>query len=331
MSRDNFLYWKELAGLEKCEFPHLKKLEDTDIEKAIVSTHNCQEILDTIATNTFVDIQVRPGWGATTLYKYMLKKIKDGKSNLVISFDFEQMDFDDVADTEEKFIFHVKWQMAKGLADLMLKEFLPERYMYEVFNYIDDGKDDFRKYLRKKRTKFDAYENKIEEFYREFPFFKQSTLIECFNFFLTNFRIQTVFCYLFPRKVDEDEVFEFIGNIKNIFDGKEDIFPAAYREVYFLTPLNSNILKECYSRPYKDLTYKQYTAAELYSMLVNTYHPSRPLNATLSNVFNQEFVIQAYDKQMTMDEIMNRVEEEIEEVLDCEPSDVPYELTMRKV
>ena len=77
--------------------------------------------------------------------------------------------------------------------------------------------------------------------------------------------------------------------------------------------------------------YKQYTAAELYSMLVNTYHPSRPLNATLSDVFNQEFVIQAYDKGITMDEIMDRVEEKIVERLGCEPSDVPYELTIQKV
>lgn len=71
MSRENFEYWKELVGLEEYNFPRLMQLEGENIQLARIGQRRIQEILKAIATNQLISIQVQPGWGATTLYRYM--------------------------------------------------------------------------------------------------------------------------------------------------------------------------------------------------------------------------------------------------------------------
>ena len=71
------------------------------------------------------------------------------------------------------------------------------------------------------------------------------------------------------------------------------------------------MIKQCYERPYMNIIYQQYSAAEIFGMLVNTYRPQDVSNATISDVFEQEFISCVYDKTLTLNEIMQRVEEEI--------------------
>lgn len=329
MSKENFTYWKELVGLEEYNFPHLIVLEDDNIKLARIAQSRIQEIHRTIATNRLVDIQVQPGWGATTLYRYMAHDIKSNRLNLLIMFDFEADKFQDGNLTEKEYIFQIKWKMAKGMLDIMINQSLQECYMYEVFGYEDTGEKPWRGYLREKRRELIEYEEDRKQFYKKFSFFADMDITECLNYFLHNFQIQTVFMYLFPRKADEDSVLEFTGIIKNVFDGK-DIAPAAIREVFFSTPKMFALVKQCYERPYKDIRYQQYSSAEIFSMLVNTYNLQDNSNATISDVFEQEFITSVYDKSLTLNDIMQRVEEKIITILEGETSEIPYKLTLKK-
>lgn len=329
MSKSNFLYWKELVGLEEYNFPHLISLDEKNINLARISQSRAQEIRKAIATNQLVDIQVQPGWGATTLYRYMADDIRFKRLNLIVMFDFEADDFQDGDLAEKDFIFQIKWKMASGMIAIMMEQSLQELYMYDVFEFEDTGEKPWRGHLREKRRELKECEDNRKKFYEKFPFFSRMDVTDCLNYFLHNFQIQTVFLYLFPRKAEEDSLLEFVGIIKNIFDGK-DVAPAAVREVFFLTPKMFSMMKQVYERPYKDIIYKQYSAAEIFGMLMSTYKLSDFSDASIGNVFEQEFITRVYDKALTLNEIMEKVEEEIIEYLDGEDSEVPYKLTINR-
>ena len=327
MSKSNFLYWKELVGLEEYNFPRLIPLEMENIHLARIAQSRAQEIRKAIATNQLVDIQVQSGWGATTLYRYMANDIKHNKLNLLVMFDFEADNFQDGDLSDNEFIFQVKWKMANGMLSIMMEQSLQECYMYDVFGFEDTGEKPWRGYLREKRRELNECEDNRRKFYEKFPFFSNMDIADCLNYFLHNFQIQTVFLYLFPRTAEEDSVLEFVGIIKNIFDGK-DIAPAAVREVFFLTPKMFSMMRQVYERPYKDIIYKQYSAAEIFGMLMSTYKLSDFSDASIGNVFEQEFITNVYDRRLTLDQIMEKVEEEIIEYLKGEVSEVPYKLTI---
>lgn len=327
MSKGNFIYWKELVGLEEYNFPHLIPLDTDNIQQARIAQSRVREIRNAIATNQLVDIQVRPGWGATTLYRYMANDIRHNRLNLLVMFDFEADQFQDGDLSEKEFIFQVKWKMASGMISIMMEQSLQECYMYDVFGFEDTGEKPWRGYLREKRRELNDCEDSKKRFYEKFPFFSRMDIAECLNYFLHNFQIQTVFLYLFPRMAEEDSVLEFVGIIKNIFDGR-DIAPAAVREVYFLTPVMFATMRQVYERPYKDIIYNQYTAAEIFSMLMSTYKLSDFSDAAISNVFEQDFITNVYDRALTLEQIMEKVEEEIIECLEGEVSEVPYKLTV---
>lgn len=330
MNKSNFEYWKEVVGLEKSNFPHLVKLDEENISFARIPPSRINEIRKAIAINRIVDIQVQPGWGATTLFRYMENDAKNNKLKLSVLFDFERDYFQNGNLTDKKFIFQMKWKMANGILDVMLNHFLPEGYMYEVFRFEDTGEKTWRAYLREKRRELNECKHESKLFYKNFPFYEEMDISECVNYFLINFQIQTIFMYLFPREAKEDDVLEFVGIIKDIFDGR-DILPAAIREVFFITPKLFEMMNQCYERPYLDIHYQQYSAAEIFAMLVNTYKFQDEANTTISDVFEQEFISSVYDKTLTLDEIMRRVEEKIISVLEGEKCDIPFKLELKNM
>lgn len=329
MSESNFVYWKEVVGLEEYNFPHLIKLDEENIHLARIAPSRVSDIRKAIATTGLVDIQVQPGWGATTLFRYMAENIKDSKLNLSILFDFEKDNFPDGEYMEKNFIFQVKWKLANGILDIMLTNSLQECYMFEVFKFEDTGERPWRGYLREMRRELNECIGNSERFYESFPFFAGMEITGCVDYFLKNFQIQTIFMYLFPRKADEDDVMDFIGIIKNIFDGKK-VAPAAIREVFFLTPQTFQIVRQSYERPYRNILYPQYSAAEIFGMLVNTYKLPDNSNATISDLFEQEIISCVYDKSLTLDEIMDKVETKIISILKGEKNEVPYKLSMER-
>ncbi len=75
MSKENFIYWKELVGLDNTDFPQLISLDESSIHKASIVPTRLLQIRNNISTNHLVSVQVQPGWGATTLYKKIISDL----------------------------------------------------------------------------------------------------------------------------------------------------------------------------------------------------------------------------------------------------------------
>lgn len=323
MSKENFLYWKELVGLEDTEFPQFISLSEDEIGKASIVPRRFTEIRNAIASNSLVNVQVQPGWGATTLFRYLKYKLKNDSLTLLVDFDFERDTLDGEL-TETEFIFYTKWKMANDICQMMRENSMPQMYMYDVLSFEDNGTSPWLGHLRKKMRTLVSCENDAEKFYAEFPFFDRHSVDGCVNYFLNNFQIRTVFLYLFPRKVDEDALLELVGMVKNVYDGK-DIQPAAMREVYIGT---SKILKQMdivYARPSFDIPYQRYSAGEMFSMLVSSYNDGNGF-VKVSDVLDQEFITKAYSEKATLVKIMDKVAKAIEQSLEGNTADIPYKL-----
>ena len=326
MSTKNFQYWKELVGLEDTDFPRLIEIDDTNIDRASIVLTRLDEIEKKIASNTLVDIQVQPGWGATTLFRVVKNELDKGDLNLVLSFDYEKNVLDGTM-TEREFEFATKWKLAKGIAEIMREKPLQQNYMYEVFDFEDTGKSPWVGYLRKKRRRLDDLNDNETQFYKEFAFFKRMSIVDCVNYFLANFQIQSIFMYLFPRNADEDGLYELVGMIKHIYDGKS-IAPAAMREVYICTPKVFKLIKSVYDIPFCDIRYRRYSAAEIYGMLVSTYTNNEDaLFTRVTDVFDEGFISLEYDEKLTMVEIMEKVTKRVEDFLIGDMRDIPFRLT----
>lgn len=324
MSKENFTYWKELVGLEDTDFPQLIPIDESNIHMASIVGTRLLPIRHSISTNSLVSVQVQPGWGATTLFKKIASDLGKDHMKLLIKFDFEKNELDGSL-TELEFEFMTKWKLAKGIAEIMREVPLQQEYMYEVFDFNDDGKTPWAGYLRKKGKKLDECRNTAESFYKEFMFFDKYPIVDCVNYFLANFQIQCVFMYLFPQKVVEDNLLELVGMIKNQYDGA-NITPAAMREVYISTPKIFRMIKSVYTRPFFEIVYKRYSAAEMYSMLVPTYKNDDAMFSSINDVFDEEFIIKGYNERLSMVKIMENVTKIIEDSLEGDTADIPYRL-----
>ena len=326
MSKENFVYWKELVGLEDTDFPQLIPLDESNIHKVSIVSTRLLPIRNSISTNNLVSVQVKPGWGATTLFRKIEGDLKQDSIKLLVSFDFEKNELDGSL-TEQEFEFRTKWKLASGIAKIMHDVPLQQTYMYEVFDFEDTGNTPWIGHWRKKSKKLDECKDSAENFYNEFRFFDRLSIVDCVNYFLANFQIQCVFMYLFPRKIAEDSLLELVGMIKNKYDGM-NITPAAMREVYISTPQVFKMIKSVYTRPFYEISYKRYSAAEMYSMLVSTYKNDDVMFSSVNDVFDEEFIIKAYNEKLSMAKIMENVTKIIEDSLEGDTANIPYKLTV---
>lgn len=327
MANENFQYWKELVGLENTDFPQMIDLKDEDIERATIVPTRLVPIRSALAANNLISVQVQPGWGATTLYRYLKHELHKDSLTLLVNYDFEVNPLQEDM-TEEYYIFRTKWLMARNLLRMFRDKPMQPLYMYEVIGFEDDGTSPWQGHLRRKMRELDNSEDNPEKFYELLPFFKRMPVDVCINYFLYNFQIRTVFLYLFPRKVNEDALYTLVGMIKSIYDGKK-IAAAAMREVYISTPKVFKRLKETYARPYQIIDYQRYSAAEIYRMLVSTY-PIEDSAQSISDVFSPEFLDAAYDKKLDLKKIMAKVEKDIVVSLPEDTSAIPYRLEYKK-
>lgn len=328
MSKENFQYWKELVGLEDTDFPQLIPLSEEDIDRAAIVQTRLMEIKAAVAANNLVDIQVQPGWGATTLFRYLKQELRKEGLTLLVSFDFEQYRLDGTL-TQADFEFQTKWKLASDICRMFRDKPMQPLYMYEVLGYEDKGTSPWPGHLRRKMRALNENETCRDEFYGAFPFFAKHSVDACVNYFLANFQIRTVFLYLFPRTVDEDALFELVGMVKNLYDGKE-IHPAAMRELFVCTPKVFRQIRDTYDRPYQDVYYKPYSAAEMFKMLVATYMNENAAFQNVSDVFDESFITEAYSDRSTLEKIMEQVGKNLETFLDCPTAQIPYKLTRKK-
>ena len=203
---------------------------------------------------------------------------------------------------------------------------MQQTYMYEVFDFEDTGSTPWVGHLRRKRKRLNECRDDAKDFYNEFRFFNKLSIVDCVNYFLANFQIQCVFMYLFPRNTAEDGLLELVGMIKNKYDGM-NIIPAAMREVYISTPKIFKMIKSVYMRPFYEISYRRYSAAEIYSMLVSTYKSDDAMFSSVNDVFDEEFIIRAYNERLSMVKIMENVTKMIEDNLDGDITNIPYKLT----
>ena len=325
MSKENFIYWKELVGLDNTDFPQLISLDESSIHKASIVPTRLLQIRNNISTNHLVSVQVQPGWGATTLYKKIISDLGKDHMKLLVSFDFEKNKLDGSL-TDKEFEFRTKWKLANGIADIMREVPMQQTYMYEVFDFEDTGSTPWVGHLRRKRKRLNECRDDAKDFYNEFRFFNKLSIVDCVNYFLANFQIQCVFMYLFPRNTAEDGLLELVGMIKNKYDGM-NIIPAAMREVYISTPKIFKMIKSVYMRPFYEISYRLYSAAEIYSMLVSTYKSDDAMFSSVNDVFDEEFIIRAYNERLSMVKIMENVTKMIEDNLDGDITNIPYKLT----
>ena len=328
-STSNLQYWKELVGLEDTDFPQLIEVNRENIEKAAIVGTRMLEIENSIATNGLVDIQVQAGWGATTLFRVLSSRLGKEDLTLLIDFDFEKNKLDGEL-TAQDFRFKIKWKLASRIIDAMREKPRQQNYMYDVLSFEDTGSTPWVGYLRKKKRILESCSENREMFFEEFPFFERMTVPDCINYFLANFQMRSVFVFLFPSRVSEDGLLGLVGLIKDVFDGK-DIQPAAKREVYVCTPKIMGQIKEFYSRPYFDIEYKRYSAAEIYSMLVSLYRSDDDRDfVSVNDVLDEEFIIRAYDQKKNLKKVMAQVGRKMEEALQGDVSSIPYKLLYPK-
>ena len=328
MSKENFQYWKELVGLEDTDFPQLIPLTDENIDRAAIVQTRVTEIKAAVAANNLVDIQIQPGWGATTLFRYFKQELKKDNLTLLVPIDFEANKLDGTL-TQEQFIFQTKWKLAGEICKMFRDKPMQPLYMYEVLGYEEDGTSPWPGHLRRKMKVLGICEKDAEKFYEAFTFFAKRPIDVCVNYFLANFQIRTVFLYLFPRKVAEDPLLELVAILKNIYDGKE-IQPAAMREIYICTPKMFLKIQDTYERPFHDVIYDRYSAAEIFKMLVATYRSDDAPFQSISDVFEESFIAEAYNKRRSLTQIMEKVGKNLEGFLDVPTAQIPYKLTWKE-
>lgn len=88
------------------------------------------------------------------------------------------------------------------------------------------------------------------------------------------------------------------------------------------------MIKNVYTRPFYEIPYKRYSAAEMYSMLVSSYKNDDVMFSSVNDVFDEEFIIRAYNERLSMVKIMEKVTKIIEDSLEGDIANIPYKLTI---
>jgi hypothetical protein len=332
---ENFEFWKHLVGLDD-DFPKLSsiKIKDKDMELVQMDPQQRKAIDETIQSNGLTVITVPKGWGATTLFKYMFyeyTKLSANRMKISIQFDLEGREsFPNLEDM----MHSIKWQIANGFLSLINSNPLEKRYIYEVIGYEDvSGGTTATQYIRLCKNGIDDLKSDPEKFLGRYAFF-QRPLENILGYLLTNLQLQTVFFYLFPNRVGEDDMNNFVYALKQIFDGKH-FESAAKREIFFCTSNIFRALNISYERPYAVYDYPRYSSAEVFKMLANRHRPislrtaaGREEKASLGTVFSHKFVDHAYSEKKTINGIIETIENLIKNQLDCSRSEIPFMLTL---
>jgi hypothetical protein len=340
---ENVEFWKNLSGLSD-DFPKFEPLESNSDDMTLVYIDPKQRdvIIDTVQSNALTVIRVPKGWGATTLFRYMLYEYTKHSSNrkiIPIQFDFEN----DVFLDAEELDFTIKWQILKGFLQLIHNSALEKRYCCEVIAYKETPdvsghlKTTYDRYKILSLRGIDEFKHDRNGFLEKYTFFNKP-LNHILNYLLKNLQLQTVFFFLFGSVVAEDNMLRFSHALKQVFDSK-DFMGAAKKEVFFCTPSVYIDLNREYQRPYAIYDYPRYSPAEIYRMLGKRHRPislrtegGREEKDGLESVFAQKFVDLAYKsrKKITIAEVITQIEKLIEERLDCPRGEIPIRLTPKE-
>lgn len=327
--KNHVKFWKTLVGLPS-KFPELYPLSDAETnDLMVIDLDLLNKINHGLFTDAFVQVIVRPGWGLTTLFQYMVQvALNSALERLIIPvrIDLCKDPFCDNI-TTHAFEEAIKRQIISILIELPWEGRLNKDYYYHCINYADDKDlDAFRAQMKK--FIFEKVPTP-KALYAQFPWLK-SNLQDLLNYLLTNFRIRTAILYHFPREVKEQQVLDLVRSVKAIYEGNRFEFQAIC-EVYFCTPMQGHDLDREFKRPFFSVEYPVYNPAQIYKMLVKRYSPYVPGSTginmvALSSIFSDEFIRRSWSEHYTLVEIMEEVQRKMQKRLTCLENEVPFRL-----
>lgn len=194
----NIAFWRRLVGLD-ASFPELKRISDEDLLKLMVLDDTPLEIIrSSVGGNQLTQIVIEPGWGCTTLFRYLVKEARDnamGRLLLPVAIDLETL-FQKDTITAEGLQGVIKRQIIGLLIDTPWELSLNRDYYFECINY--DSSSELATYKARMRLFLFDRPPSTQKLFSQFPWLRRN-LSDMLNYLLANFRIQTVLYFHFPR------------------------------------------------------------------------------------------------------------------------------------
>ncbi|MDG4550614.1 MAG: hypothetical protein P9F19_15280 [Candidatus Contendobacter sp.] len=323
----NLVFWRSLVGLDP-EFPTLPPIPDRELSSLMVlDPGQIEELRASLGSHQLTQVVVEPGWGCTSLFRYMLGEARDRAMErllLPISIDLERL-FGKDPITLDGFEEEIKRQMIGLLVDNPWEQSLNRDYYFECIHF--EYATDLPSYKSRMRAFLFDRPPAFRKLPIQFPWLKGS-LPDLLNYLLRNFRIQTALYFHFPRDVLPQPLRDLVRSIKASHE-RGGVEFAALREVYFCTPLQKVEIERDFQRPFNALRYPRYTAAQIYAMLLKRYTPNVPgfrgrNQVGLDAVFAERFVQDAWRGAAALGEVAERVKTAMLQRLDCAEADVPF-------
>ncbi|MDG4596507.1 MAG: hypothetical protein P9F75_12605 [Candidatus Contendobacter sp.] len=323
----NLVFWRSLVGLDP-EFPTLSPIPERELPSLMVlDPGQIDGLRSSLGSHQLTQVVVEPGWGCTSLFRYMLGEVRDRAMErllLPVSIDLEHL-FRKDSVTLDGLEEEIKRQMIGLLLDNPWEQSLNRDYYFECihFEYATDlssYKSHMRQFLFDRPPAF-------RRLLAQFPWLKEA-LPDLLNYLLHNFRIQTALYFHFPRDIQPQPLRDLVRSIKASHE-RGGVEYAALREVYFCTPLQKVEIERDFQRPFNVLRYPRYTAAQIYAMLLKRYTPNVPgfrgrNQVGLDAVFSERFVQDAWRGAATLGGVVEQVQTAVLQRLDCAEADVPF-------
>lgn len=336
-AEENLAFWRRLVGLDE-DFPSLARLTDAELTRSVVTdASQMAPVRSSIASNQLTQIVVKPGWGATTLFKYMFQ---DASANVMehlllpVKIDLEEV-FLEGGITPKALTREIRRQIITLLLENPWENQLNKRFYFDCINFEGGSSRASSASLARYRTealRFLRRDKPLSDVTlgRRFPWLRDP-LSKQVHFLLSNFRIQTALYIHLPRDIKPQRLREFISSIKWIARDEGEIDYAAWREVYFCTSTLRFKIDRDFERGFMRVSYNRYTAAQVYLMLFHRYPPDppplveqKPVN--LTDVFSEAFVEQAWRDATSLADLTDRLRGLLLRRLDCPSDEVPFRL-----
>lgn len=331
-AEDNLAFWLGLVGLDPA-FPALAPLSDEKLRSSVVTDAAQMEILrSNLASQQLNQIIVKAGWGATTLFRFLVDEARDRvmeRLTLPVEIDLETM-FVDARDIRPEMLStEIRRQILGLLVGNPWESVLNRDFYFECIGY-DSSTSLARHKADASNLLFYGKPPSARQLVQRFPWLRRD-LGGQVNYLLSHFRFQTALYVHLPPDTPAQRMNDLAASIKWILRDAPDMDYAAWREIYVSAHAPAEALVRDFARSFERMEYKKYTPAQVYLMLISRYQPalsgltgSRQVN--LDSVFAPEFVEDAWPEATSLSDLAERVHSAILRRLDCPAAEVPFRL-----
>ena len=324
---ENLTFWRGLHGLDPA-FPSLTQLRDDELLESVVIDETQLDIIrSSVAGDQLTQIVVQPGWGGTTLFRYVLQdaraRVRD-RLMLPVSIDLRELFLDRI--TPEALTREIRLQIMALLLDSPWETVLGYDFYFECINYdsvspLGEHKKEALRFLFRGERPSDR------RLAQRFPWLRDPLSAQL-GYLLANLRIQTGLYVHVPTDTSAERIRDLLAALKWITRDLGHLHAAAWREIYFCTPSASTQMLHEWKRPFRIIQYEPYTAAQFYLMLIRRYEPSSASakRAQLPDIFPSELVFEAYRGGESLTGLSDLVRSAVLRRLDCPKELVPFTL-----